>query len=209
MRLVFQLSAQVACRYAVLTRRARSAAARRHATCARPSFQLPTNAGSACCAQSAMAPVTSMLDAMTNVSSLLTISQKHSPPRMDLREGRLMDAHGDENYAQLPINHCTQMDVSHAELEYYNDVFAFMDAHDLLFYLYPVLNHWLSHPDALYIDSYLYSLGTQWSLVRPLISEDDYGIIRSVFLSVRAGGNQENWCWDQIDACTNIFTDIV
>ena len=61
MRLGFQLSAQVACHYAVLTRRARSAAARRHATCARPVFQLPTNVGGACYAHSAMAPVTSML----------------------------------------------------------------------------------------------------------------------------------------------------
>ena len=37
-----RLSAQVACHYAVLTRFARSAAARWHATCARVSFQLPT-----------------------------------------------------------------------------------------------------------------------------------------------------------------------
>ena len=61
MRLCFQLSAQVACRYAVLSRYAPSAAARRHATCARRSFQLPTGAGSAGYAESAMAPVTSML----------------------------------------------------------------------------------------------------------------------------------------------------
>ncbi len=57
----FRLSAQMACRYAVLTRCARSAAAKQHATCARPSFQLPTDAGSARYAISAMAPVTSML----------------------------------------------------------------------------------------------------------------------------------------------------
>ena len=61
MRLVFQLSAQVACRYAVLTRCARSAAARRHATCARAPFQLPTTAAVHADAYSAMAPVTSML----------------------------------------------------------------------------------------------------------------------------------------------------
>ena len=42
MRLGFQLSAQMACRYAVLTRCARSAAAKRHAICARALFQLPT-----------------------------------------------------------------------------------------------------------------------------------------------------------------------
>ncbi len=42
MRLCFQLAAQMACRYAVLTRFARSAAAKRHATCARAPFQLPT-----------------------------------------------------------------------------------------------------------------------------------------------------------------------
>ena len=64
MRLPFQLSAQMACCYAVLTRFARSAAARQHANCAQPSFQLPTDAGSACYAYSAMAPVTSMLDTL-------------------------------------------------------------------------------------------------------------------------------------------------
>ena len=59
-----RLSAQVACRYAVLTRCARSAAARQHTTCARPFFQLPTNVGRACYAISAMAPVTSMIGPM-------------------------------------------------------------------------------------------------------------------------------------------------
>jgi hypothetical protein len=63
----FQLAAQMACRYAVLTRFARSAAARRHAICAWALFQLPTTGAAHADASSAMAPVTSMLGFVADV----------------------------------------------------------------------------------------------------------------------------------------------
>ena len=62
MRLFSRLSAQRACRYAVLSRCAPSAAARRHATCGRVSLQLPTTDLLHADATSAMAPVTPMLN---------------------------------------------------------------------------------------------------------------------------------------------------
>lgn len=67
------------------------------------------------------------------------LSKKFSPPKRNLQQGRIADD-GDATSAELSVNHRDPNDVSVKELEYYNDVWGFLEPEDLLFYLHPVLH---------------------------------------------------------------------
>lgn len=70
--------------------------------------------------------------------SVYDLSSRYGPPGTNLRQARIRDYHGDASFAPRPVRHRHPEDVSREDLEYYHDVFAFMEFRDLLFYLYPV-----------------------------------------------------------------------
>lgn len=97
------------------------------------------------------------------------LSQRYSPPEVDLRQGRIADDYGSEDAAQLPICHQVPEDVTRAHFEYYGWVFPFLMDQDLLFYLYPIARVFAEDPALDCIDSFLYSLDTRLpKLIREL-----------------------------------------
>lgn len=69
---------------------------------------------------------------------VLKLSERFSPPKIDLRRAKILDDYGDESFSPRPINHRVPSDVTQEDLEYYDRYWAFMKFEDLLFYLYPV-----------------------------------------------------------------------
>ena len=85
------------------------------------------------------------------------LSKRYSPPTTDLRKAEIMDSYGDESYATRPIQHLVPEDVTRVDLDHYAHVWAFMQFHDLLFYLYPVVLQYELDNKIECIDFYLYS----------------------------------------------------
>ena len=131
---------------------------------------------------------------------------KYSPPKINLRLGRIADDNGNEINAQLRLDHKLPNDVTNAELEYYHDTFPFLAPYDLLFYLYPVIHNWAQNKNTDYLESYLYSICTYWSLLRPQLNKNDMSEIRAVFTLVRS--NRAEIDWDNIESCTDIFNNV-
>ena len=68
-----------------------------------------------------------------------SLSKQFAPPKVDLRQGRILDDSGDGRNAQHHLKHRDPSDVSLRDLEYYFDVWGFLDPSDLIFYLHSVL----------------------------------------------------------------------
>jgi hypothetical protein len=65
------------------------------------------------------------------------LSKAFGPPKTDVRQGKIED-YGEQCRCSHIVNHQVPEDVTHEDLDYYPDHWAFMDFGDLLFYLYPV-----------------------------------------------------------------------
>ena len=128
------------------------------------------------------------------IEALKQISERFSPPRINLRDGRILDDYGDTRSAELPIAHRYVGDVKANELDKYNDVWPFLNAEDLLFYLYPVLKDFDSNPQCEHIDRYLYSLDSEWSVVEALLGKSDAVVVLETLEYLRKKhGEVANW----------------
>ena len=63
----------------------------------------------------------------------LSMSKKYGPPKISLRDARILDDYGDESHATRPIQHRVPEDVSKEDFDFYRHVFSFMEFADLLF----------------------------------------------------------------------------
>jgi hypothetical protein len=90
--------------------------------------------------------------------SVYELSKKYGPPTIDLRTARIRDDYGDESSATRPIKHRVPEDATKEDFDFYQDVFAFMEFADLLFYLYPIALEFERNAELNCIDSFMYSL---------------------------------------------------
>ncbi len=111
------------------------------------------------------------------LETIRCISLRYSPPGETLRDGRIADDYGSEKHASLIVNHHCIDDVQAAELEFYHDVWVFLGAKDLLFYMHPVLTGFLYNRECQFIDRYLYALDQKWDEVVRSIGDLDSGRI--------------------------------
>jgi len=75
------------------------------------------------------------------------LSKSFSPPRCDLRRARLIDDCGRPKHAQVPVAHRDPYDVSESQLDYYCDVWGFVDPPDLLFYAFAICRFTSQHSE--------------------------------------------------------------
>ena len=109
--------------------------------------------------------------------AVLALSEKHGPPKVDLRQAELRDGIGFNTggYAKRPIAHGRPWCVSRADLDYYPRVFSFMldEPASLLFYLYPVALEHARDAQLEATDSLLYTLDTALPELLPLMDDAD------------------------------------
>ena len=86
------------------------------------------------------------------------LSSRYSPPKISLRDARILDDYDDERNAKRAINHKIPDDVTHGDFEYYAWEFSFMEFEDLLFYFYSLALEYEKDKTIECIDSFMYSL---------------------------------------------------
>jgi len=134
---------------------------------------------------------------------LESLSRRFAPPLINLRDGRIADDYGEQESAKIVINHQLPADVTDEELDYYQDVWAFLDAPSLLFYFHPVTN-WLSrHPDtdSILFDYYVWSLDRNWPAAMALISDQDAGAIVAHLISIK----ERHHLHETYSQCSELF----
>ena len=113
---------------------------------------------------------------------LYGLSSKYGPPSIDLKNGRIMDDYGDTSCAKVSVKHKIPEDVSREELDYYHDVYAFLNPEDLIFYLYPMWHEFKNDPSLNCIDNFVYSLEAGIDYLLTEIDESDIKIVsRALF----------------------------
>ena len=102
-----------------------------------------------------------------------SLAKQFAPPNVDLRYGRLADDHGDKRQAQRAVKHRDPYDVSLADLEYYFDVWRYLEPTDLLFYSYAVLRFLQSDQRLpVYFERWIEVLDCQLPVILELLSEE-------------------------------------
>lgn len=86
------------------------------------------------------------------------LSYKYRNPQINLRDARILDDYGDEEYATRLLNHRLPEYVVREDFDFYGWVYAFMNFDDLLFYIYPMLIEFEGDSSIDVIDSFFYSL---------------------------------------------------
>ena len=110
---------------------------------------------------------------MNQHQSVYSLSKRYGPPNINLRDAEIEDSYGDETYATRPINHQVPEDVTKEDLDFYPQVYAFMEFRDLLFYLYPVALEYEKDKGLETIDSLFYSLERELPAQLESLSKDD------------------------------------
>lgn len=101
------------------------------------------------------------------------IASRFAPPRINLRDGRILDDYGRDDCAAIPITHTSVDDVLEIELQYYQDVFTFLEAPDLLFYSFAILQKCKTSVDPHYLSSFFYAMDYRWPDVVNIISTEE------------------------------------
>ncbi len=110
---------------------------------------------------------------MNRYPQVYSLSRRHGPPKINLRDAEILDSCGDESYATRPINHQVPEDVSREDLDFYGWVYAFMEFRDLIFYLYPVALEYEKDIRIDCVDPFMYSLDRFISGEMSKLSEED------------------------------------
>lgn len=104
---------------------------------------------------------------------LYALSKRYGPPTVNLQQGKILDDHGIETYAKLPIHHEVPEDVNRGELNYYPHVYAFLKAEDLLFYFYSIFIEFEIDRKLECVDSFMFSLDRNLpKLIRQITLEE-------------------------------------
>jgi len=130
------------------------------------------------------------------------LSEKYSPPKVDLRKAKIRDDYGDDRYSKLNIHHKKPSDVTRVEFDYYGWVYSFMEPEDLLFYLYPMLVEYKKDRRIDCIDSFMYSMDREINNLLRKLSVADAEVLKTAFKEIwKFGSNDELNDWYQ---CENI-----
>lgn len=103
--------------------------------------------------------------------AILEISRQFAPPPTDLQAGRVADDYGKTDHAALFIDHHDPAAVTQEELEYYLDVWYYLDTRSLLFYLYPVLRAVAAGKGDNFADYYFRNVSIWWPLIKKDLSD--------------------------------------
>ena len=115
-----------------------------------------------------------------DLQTAYSISIKHAPPHVNIREARIADDYGREDMAKLAITHTVPNEVTYEQLLYYGDVWVFVDESDLLFYLWPVLQCFVAYKssgDCDFYHSYLSALNLRWPAIVNLVTSVELHVI--------------------------------
>lgn len=110
---------------------------------------------------------------MDRYPRVYSFSERHGPPRIDLRMAQIRDDYGDDQWATLAVSHRYPNDVSRKELDHYARVYSFMGFRDLLFYLYPVALEYERNPNGDFVHAFLYSLDDRFEEGIKSLSDQD------------------------------------
>lgn len=117
------------------------------------------------------------------------LSIKYAPPKINMRDAKILDYYGDDSYCTHIVNHKNPDDVTLKDhLKYGLDCWAFMDGKSLLFYFYTIIKNKLK--EIVVEDEFFF-----YSLNRKLIDMDqvDIDIIQEILWNV----DKEHWCCDE------------
>jgi len=144
--------------------------------------------------------------------NIYILSEKFSPPKIDLRKAQILDDYGDDSHAKLIVSHKKPGDVKREEFDYYGWVYPFMEPEDLLFYLYPMLIEYKKDRAIDCIDSFMYSLDRELNNLLLKLSDEDAETLKIALTEIWAigsntGSNADLNDWYQ---CENIqkFIDV-
>jgi hypothetical protein len=130
------------------------------------------------------------------------LSNKFSPPKIDLRKAQILDDYGDESYAKLIVHHEKPDDVKREEFDYYGWVYPFMEPEDLIFYLYPMLIEYKKDKVIDCIDSFMYSMDREIGNLAPKLSNEEVEVLKIALKEIwNIGSNDDLNDWYQ---CENI-----
>ena len=133
------------------------------------------------------------------------LSNKYSPPKVDLRDAEIMDSYGDESHAERAIQHLKPEDATREDFDYYGWVYPFMNFEDLLFYLYPIATEFEKDPTLDCIDSFMYSFDRALPRRKSLLAVDDMAAINAGLRWIWESGGVDAADWRQ---CPNLQNEI-
>lgn len=120
------------------------------------------------------------------------LSERFSPPKIDLRKAKILDDYGDDRYAKLRIAHRKPDDVTREEFDYYGWVYPFMEPEDLIFYLYSMLTEYKKDNRIDCIDSFMYSIDRELNNVLPKLSKKEVEVLKVAFNEIWNIGSNDN-----------------
>ena len=132
---------------------------------------------------------------------IFNLSKKFSPPKVDIREAKILDDYGDDTYAKIPINHNNPDDVKDEELDYYGWVYPFVEPEDLLFYLYTMVIEYEKNKDLDSIDSFMYSMDREINKLQKTLIDNENQVLKKAFKLIWEIGGDEWADWYQ---CKNL-----
>ena len=133
------------------------------------------------------------------------LSLSYSPPKINLRDARILDDYGDESNAKRKINHNRPEDVSREDLDYYAWEYSFMQFEDLMFYFYPIALEYEKDSSIECIDSFMYSLDRHLPISKQRLSQQNILAIQEGLRWILESGETGYADWAQ---CPNLQTEI-
>jgi len=121
---------------------------------------------------------------MIEYQEIYNLSKSYGPPKINIRQGQIMDDYGDDSLSKLQINHVKPDDVTLEELEYYRWPYPFLKPRDLLFYLYPLLVEFKKDMTLDCFDSFMYSMDWVINDLQKELSSDQVNILKNAFLEI-------------------------
>ncbi len=101
-------------------------------------------------------------------ASNYALSKAFAPPRVNLRQGEIADAYGDESYCTRLIRHVLPQDPTEEDFRFYSNCYPYMERTDLLYYFYSVCRS-ISTPE---LDGYFYTLSRNLPELIEVINEE-------------------------------------
>ncbi len=132
---------------------------------------------------------------------IYNLSNRFSPPKIDLRKAQVLDDYGDDTYAKKQVNHNKPDDVKREEFDYYGWVYPFMEPEDLLFYLYAMVREYKNNKDLDCIDSFMYSMDREINGLQSILTEDENQVLKHAFSLIWGVGGDDWADWFQ---CKNL-----
>ena len=132
---------------------------------------------------------------------IYNLSNVFAPPKVNLRQGRILDDYGDETYAKLLVNHSKPDDVTLDEINYYGWVYPFLEAEDLIFYLYSLAIEYKKDKLLDCFDSFMYSMDKNVIALQGKLTKTQNETLKKAFELIWEIGGDEWADWRQ---CPNL-----